>query len=1246
LPDRVLEFDATPGATHTVKAAGESSLRRFISMYRTKGDRIWVSGKQGVASLQATPGRRQLQWREYPAPPEFSDFEQPREGEDGEVFAAAVKDHANVLVRFNGQAWTPFYKGKGSLLAAWRGADRDLWIQENDTILRLTAGREEAAERRDALSGSVLDVNPDTGGAFWVSTTQGIARYSPAVWRTPPAVRGPDMDTLVNSITDDAQGNVWFLSPHVLLRLQGDSWSRYPLPGGDRPSNTLTDAMRALPDGRLAVLSGVRGTILVFDPAAKRFETVRHPEGRVIRTFLSRRDGFVVQTQARGDPASWRLETFDGHSFHTWLDPGKTEGSTDVRALCEMPGGDLWIGDSSALGVFRDGKYHKVGPDEGFHLTGAFSLLEASPGRLLVGGRLAVAAFDGHDWRSLHQGFDRVRNILRSRDGTLWMASGTGLHRYRNGAWILNTGEDGLPSPVVYKVFEDRQGRIWAGTTRGISLFHPESDPDPPRTVLSEEMNAGVAAPDAPVHFVFSGVDKWNLTPPGLLLFSWRLDGGKWSEFIPGNSAAFRKVRAGAHRFEVRAMDRNGNVDPRPATLAFTVLVPWYRNAGFQTVAILTICIFALLLAAAAGNYLNRGKLLAQLEVSRKLDHDRKETLELIARREPLHVVLGRVAQLIASSEPGAGCLAAVASGAEFTAVACAGIPESWFGKLKFEGLGAAFRARANAASARADTTGISSMIGRSGVPEADSLWSREEQDFFGADYRTGSTIPIVSGGGEMLGAIEAYWPHRTSSSASRRALIEAMAGLAASAIENAHLYLELAYRAQYDSLTRLPNRLFFVERLRDAVERARCSGQKLALLYLDLDRFKQVNDSLGHGGGDVLLQQVASRLSGCLHKGDTIARMGGDEFMLLLEIEEEHVARDAAMRLLATLSRPVMVAGTEVFVTASIGISFFPGDGEDPATLQKHADSAMYRAKDQGKNRYQCFTSEMNTTAWRRLDMDRNLRQALDQGQFELHYQPQFMIGERVADGATASGEGPAGMGLAGMEALIRLRHPELGLLGAGDFIPIAEESGLILEIGSWVLREVCRQSAAWRRAGYTVPKIALNVSTLQFAHADFAQSVARALRESALPANALELEVTESVVMVHLEESVRQMEKLRSLGLTIALDDFGTGYSSLSYLHRLPIDVLKIDRSFIREIDAPSGTLPLVHSIVDLAHNLGLCAIAEGVERWSQHALLKEIDCDVAQGYLLSHPLSAADIEKFMTRAAGLKAVELRSR
>lgn len=1218
LPDRLLEFDANSGRFRTVEVAAETSLKRFIGMYRTTGKRIWVSGQNGVANVLEMADGVGLQWRDYPAPAGFRDFEQPREGDGGELFVAASLLTAKVLVRFDGNSWTPIYKGGSARLRAWRGADHDLWVQDDNAILRLSESQGagtpdktrtgEPVDRQAALSGRILDVVPDSGGAFWVTTTQGIARYTPASWRTPAAVRGPEMDLVVHAITEDQSGNVWFLSTKFLIRFGTTGWSKYSLPVGDRPGSSLTDALRILPDGRVALLSLVPGELLLFDPVRKRFESVRHPEGRILRTFLPRRNGsFFIQSVLLDDRKTFRLETFDGKTFHTYLDLNISwPGSDDLRALCETAEGDLWLGSTSGLGLYSRGKYRSVGPAHGFRESAAFSVFELSPGKVLVGGRSEILKFDGHRWTSVRKGADRVRNMIRARDGTVWAASGSGLDRFQNDSWFGNEADEGLPSSVVYKVFQDSRGRVWAGTTRGISLFHPDAATESPHTTI-DEGNSTQAAPETPVRLMFSGVDKWKLTPPERLLSSYRMDKGKWSEYANPDSATFQRLEAGTHHFEVRAMDRNGNVDSKPAYFDFTVMVPWYKSFGFQIVGALAVGVIALLLFTAGRSYRYRGKLLLEVQAVRRLDEGRKEILELIAKRASLETILRRVAELLEANQPGSGYLIALSADNEQTAVASAGLPDQFFSSVSGRRTGHQSGPVGGAPSA-------GEILGSRRV-SIDPRWNSLERAVLASHFSTCSTIPIVSGVGSVLGAIEVFWPGGHHIPAACH--FDVVVGLAASAIENAQLYQELAYRAQYDSLTRLPNRLYFGDRLQETIGRARRSGHKVALLYLDLDRFKQVNDSLGHGVGDEFLLQVSRRLSGCLTSTNFIARMGGDEFMVLLDgVRDTKVVEEAAKCLLEALKRPLLVAGNELFASASIGISLYPGDGEDASTLQKNADIAMYRAKQQGKNGYEYFAREMNTAATHRLDAERCIRHALDQGYFELHYQPQLTFGGEVT----------------GIEALIRLRHPERGLLRPGDFIPAAEESGLILDIGTWVLKEACRQRLQWDKQGYKPPKIAINVSALQFARADFAQTVAQTLRENHLPGNALELELTESVVMVHMEESIRQMEKLRTLGCTIALDDFGTGYSSLSSLYRLPIDVLKIDLSFVRDIDTPSGTLAIVHSIVDLAHNLGLSSVGEGVERKAQYECLREIGCDIAQGHLLSPPLLAGEMEHFL--------------
>ncbi len=389
-------------------------------------------------------------------------------------------------------------------------------------------------------------------------------------------------------------------------------------------------------------------------------------------------------------------------------------------------------------------------------------------------------------------------------------------------------------------------------------------------------------------------------------------------------------------------------------------------------------------------------------------------------------------------------------------------------------------------------------------------------------------------------------------------------------------------------------------------------------MLFIDLDRFKQINDTLGHAAGDALLQQVARRLEGCIRRTDTLARMGGDEFTVLLtELHDQQYVLTVAQKLLDALQAPFQIDTFELFVTASIGVGVYPRDGKDAATLQRNADSAMYCAKINGKNNFQVFAPEINATALESLELENALRRALENGEFQLRYQPQISI-----DG-----------GLTGLEALLVWNHPKLGIISPRQFIPVAEECGLIVPIGSWVLKQACTQAAAWRRAGFPPVKVAVNVSVIQFMRAGFAEAVAAILKETGFEAASLELELTEGVVMDNVEESNRQMRLLRALGVSLALDDFGTGYSSLSYLRNLPIDTLKIDQSFLEGLESAPNAMPLLKAIVVLAHSLNLCVVAEGVETVTQLEALRLVGCDRVQGYLTCEPLPADGVTRVLS-------------
>ncbi len=418
-----------------------------------------------------------------------------------------------------------------------------------------------------------------------------------------------------------------------------------------------------------------------------------------------------------------------------------------------------------------------------------------------------------------------------------------------------------------------------------------------------------------------------------------------------------------------------------------------------------------------------------------------------------------------------------------------------------------------------------------------------------------------------------------------------------------------LAYLAHYDDLTGLPNRTLFYERVERALFLAKEQQYKVAVLFLDLDHFKYVNDTWGHAIGDLLLKDAAKRIVQCVRKNDTVARLGGDEFTAVLDnVGHSEIAATVAQCILDSMRPAFCLSGHETFISSSIGISIYPTDGEDVETLLKHADIAMYRAKESGKDNYQFFTPQMNVEAHQRLLLEVKLRHALERNELRLYYQPQVHLASSYIIGA---------------EVLVRWQHPEMGLLQPNQFIPLAEETGLIVSIGEWVLRAACEQHKIWRDNGYPHLRLAVNLSSRQFREADLAQRIIQIIDETEMDANLLELEITESVLMTDAEKAIETLNILKQLGVQLAIDDFGTGYSSLNYLKRFPIDKLKIDKSFICDIPKNTDDMTITKAIVALARSLHLKVIAEGVETKAQLAFLKSLRCDEVQGYFLGHPI-----------------------
>jgi diguanylate cyclase (GGDEF)-like protein len=473
--------------------------------------------------------------------------------------------------------------------------------------------------------------------------------------------------------------------------------------------------------------------------------------------------------------------------------------------------------------------------------------------------------------------------------------------------------------------------------------------------------------------------------------------------------------------------------------------------------------------------------------------------------------------------------------------------------------------------------------------------------------------LPITSEG-RTFGVIELF---STQAIRASEALIHLLHSLSAQIGQSFQRKLaedQLRFIATHDSLTDLPNRSLFNERLRHALHQGTRYNRGIAVMFIDMDRFKVVNDSLGHGAGDRLLQDCAKRLTECLRESDTVARLGGDEFVVM--VENFTAPKDAiaiAQKILTGLARPFFVDGQEFLMSASIGISTFPDDGKDAETLLKNADIAMYRAKDQGRNNYQFYSAQMNKHTFERLAMESSLRRALERDEFLLHYQPKLDL----RTGA-----------IAGVEALIRWKHPDWGMVSPAQFIPLAEESGLIVQIGEWVLKTACDQSRAWREQGIPPMRVAVNLSARQFTQKTLVSDVAKTIAQSGLTPDCLELEITESLVMHNPEGAAETLHKLKAMGITLSIDDFGTGYSSLAYLKRFPIDCVKVDRSFIKDIPAEADDMAITKGIIALGHSLRLKVVAEGVETKEQQDFLRSNDCDEMQGFLFSKPLPADEV------------------
>ena len=603
----------------------------------------------------------------------------------------------------------------------------------------------------------------------------------------------------------------------------------------------------------------------------------------------------------------------------------------------------------------------------------------------------------------------------------------------------------------------------------------------------------------------------------------------------------------------------------------------------------------------------------ARKRQEQQLEGERR-VLQAMAAGAPLERALEQICRLVEEQYPSALCsvLLLDADGKHLRHGAAPGLPQ-------------AFRRAADGipVGPRAGSCGTAAYLNRQVIVSdiaTDELWSEARGLALEHGLRACWSTPIPGTEQAVLGTFAVYFRTPRSPTPGEVGLIARATDIARIAIERSAAERRIQQLAHYDELTGLPNRLLFNQSLEDALRETAHSAQPLALLFVDVDRFKNVNDTLGHDMGDRLLKEVGGRLRRCLRGGDVLARFGGDEFVVLLpELPYEGYAAGVAARLLAALTDPLRLDDQECHVTASIGVATCPQDGRDAQTLQKHADTALHRAKDQGRNSFCHYSPQGDVHSRERLTLEAHLRRALGRGELDLHYQPKQAI---------------AGGAITGMEALLRWRHAELGMVAPVHFIPIAEETGLIVPIGEWVLRTACTHAAALRRdAGIEHPRVAVNLSARQFADQSLVPLVASVLTETGLQAECLELEITESLVMQNPEQAARLLVQLKEMGVHLAMDDFGTGYSSLAYLKRFPVDSIKIDRSFIQGLPGDEEDATITQAVIAMAHSLRLRTIAEGVETAEQLAFLERLGCDEIQGYYFSKPLPFAELQQFLS-------------
>jgi signal transduction histidine kinase len=643
LPDRLFEFNAEdpdhPRTAVLLPAAG-TGLEEFSNMALARDGGLWISGARGLAKVPGpvrnlNPG---TQWQQHipPEPLQIQNLQYPHEDEAGVVTALAESPakHQRLLVRFDGQHWTAETVPVERARRAWRSVDNTCWAMTINSLFEWEAGAREATEAEEGSARQYYDMEVESGGAFWLATSAGLFRYAPLTWRSPPPARR--LNTPVHCLTGDESGRLWFVTGSTLHLLHRDRYQEFFWPATTSSNPLTVRSLFPLKNGTLLLDAGTE--CMQFQPDSGTFSTVKHePPGRRVKPLGRLRDGRLC-VQSLGPEAragDMGLEAYDGDKFEpVLLPPPEVPLGSTFSTLFAAQNGDLWVSGERGTAWYHEQKWRTFLAADRSNPEAVISFAEQADGKVWCATGDKVWAFDGRNWAAVRAGVDHINALMGARDGSLWIATDSGLYRFVQGAWVENGTEEGLPAGAIREVFEDQRGRIWAGTVHGLRLYHPEADPDPPRTEVQTAPGKAQRIPaGASITLAFTGADRWNYTPRARLLYSCRLDGREWSPFQEERTASFPDLPAGKHYFQVRAMDRNGNVDPNPARLEFAVVLPWYKESRPVTIAVLGLAV-ALFFAGLAFNR-HRQLLRSYAQVEQKVAQRTKE-LEL-ANRQLLH---------------------------------------------------------------------------------------------------------------------------------------------------------------------------------------------------------------------------------------------------------------------------------------------------------------------------------------------------------------------------------------------------------------------------------------------------------------------------------------------------------------------------------------------------------------------------------------------------------------------------------